>query len=464
MPGLAAFRPHLGTLLAEFAASHRVPGAVCGVLLDGETAVAAHGLANVATGVEATADTLFQIGSLSKLYTTTLVLQAHSAGVLALDEPVRSQLQEFSVGDPGATLEITPRHLLTHTSGIAGDHLLNTGANDDALQRYVATLAALGQAHAPDESYSFCNTGFGVLGRMIELCTGGSFDRSLRRRLTRPLGCGATLTLPQHLLLRRVAAGHNQRPGGEPVRQPRWTLTRANGPMGGIVSTAEDVLAFARMHLESGVAADGSEIVPAAAVELMTEPHLDTPVPGEQQALGWTVRRWSDAVCLGQDSDTWGQRAFLRVVPSRDFALCLLTNSPLGAALARDLVPRVAADLLDLDATPAWAAKPAPDPAEPVADVERFVGTYARLHQRIVVTADDTGTLTLTVEPSGVLAALGSRQEVVTLRPLDPDAGVFELTDPATGVAQVAVFDHGTDARDACRAVHLDGRFHRRWT
>src|SRR5918992_377443 len=103
MPGIAATRDHLGTLLAEVAGSHGVP--------------------NVATGIEVTPDTLFQVGSLTKLYTTTLVMQAHSAGVLALDEPVRSQLQEFSVGDPGATLEITPRHLLTHTSGIAGDHL-----------------------------------------------------------------------------------------------------------------------------------------------------------------------------------------------------------------------------------------------------------------------------------------------------------------------------------------------------
>ncbi|HEY8524249.1 MAG TPA: serine hydrolase domain-containing protein [Acidimicrobiales bacterium] len=472
MPGLAAFRSHLGTLLAEQAGSLRLPGAVCGVLLDGETVIATHGLANVATGVEVTADTLFQIGSLSKLYTTTLVLQAHSAGVLALDEPVRSQLQEFSVGDPGATLEITPRHLLTHTSGIAGDHLLDTGANDDALQRYVATLAALGQAHAPDESYSFCNTGFGVLGRMIEVCTGGTFDRSLRRRLTRPLGCTTTLMLPQHLLLRRVAVGHVQRPGEEPTRQPRWTLTRANGPMGGIVATAEDVLTFARMHLESGVAVDGTEIVPPAAVELMAEPHLDTPIPGERQALGWTVWQWGDATCLGQDADTFGQRAFLRVVPSRGFALVLLTNSPLGATLARGLVPRVAADLLDLDATPALAGPgtsgaagaAAADPGAPLPDAERFAGTYARLHQRIVVAADPEGpTLTATIEPSGVLAKLGSRHAEVRLRPLDPERGVFALTDPATGVDELAVFDRG-DGTDPCRTLHLDGRLHRRWT
>ena len=464
MSGIAAYRPQLGALLAEVASSHGLPGAVVGVLLGGETAIAAHGVANVATGVDVTPDTLFQIGSLSKLYTTTLVVQAHSAGVLALDEPVRSQLQEFSVGDPGATLEITPRHLLTHTSGIAGDHLLDTGANNDALQRYVATLPALGQAHAPDESYSFCNTGFGVLGRMVEVATGGSFDRALRRRLTRPLGVGSTLMLPQHLLLRRVAVGHVQRPGEQPVRQPRWTLSRANGPMGGIVATAEDVLAFARMNLESGVAADGTEVVPPAAIELMCEPHVDTPIPGEQQALGWTMRRWDGEACLAQDADTFGQRAFLRVVPSRDFALCIMGNSPMAAAAAEDLIPRLAADLLDLDVAPAWAREPAPTAAgngtvETVADIEPFLGTYNRLHQRIVVTEGEGG-LVMSVEPSGVLAQLGARSEAIPLRPLDLSTGTFELTDPATGVAQVAVFDDGVDV---ARAIHLDGRLHRRW-
>ena len=61
-----------------------------------------------ATGVEVTPDTLFQLGSISKLYTATLVLQAQAAGLVSLDEPVRAQLQEFSVADPGATIEITP--------------------------------------------------------------------------------------------------------------------------------------------------------------------------------------------------------------------------------------------------------------------------------------------------------------------------------------------------------------------
>ena len=135
MGGMATYRARLEQLLAERADAYGVPGAVAGVLLDDELILVAWGVANVGTGVEVTTDTLFQIGSITKIYTATLLSQVAGAGVVSLDEPVRAQLQEFAVADPGATLEITPRHLLAHTSGMHGDHLIDTGWNSDALER-----------------------------------------------------------------------------------------------------------------------------------------------------------------------------------------------------------------------------------------------------------------------------------------------------------------------------------------
>jgi CubicO group peptidase (beta-lactamase class C family) len=401
-----------------------------------------------------TPDTLFQIGSITKLYTTTLLLQAQAAGVLALDEPVRAQLQEFSVADPGATIEITPRHLVTHTSGIEGDHLTDTGWNEDALQRYVATLAALGQIHPTDEAYSFCNTGFGVAGRLLEVATGEHFDRVLRRRLTRPLGCAATVTLPQHALLHRVAAGHVQKAGHEAKRQSRWALTRSNGPMGGVMAPAAELLAFARVHVDEGRAADGSDLLPPASVEEMQRPQVESPFPGEEQALGWTIRRWGDLTCLGQDADTMGQRASLRIVPEADFAVCVLTNSPTGAAVIGELIPRVVADLLEVDArvgTPA-AGIAASDPA-------RYVGRYERLHQHVEVTEGPDG-LVATTEPSGVLGKLGVSPATIALDPFDPETGAFRGVDPLTGATLFVVFSG--EREGAARSLHLEGRLHRR--
>jgi CubicO group peptidase (beta-lactamase class C family) len=452
-----AYARRLEDLLAELGTRHGVPGAVCGVLSGAETTVATWGVANTTTGVEVTPDTLFQLGSLSKLYTTTLLLQAQAAELVSLDEPVRAQLQEFSVADPGATIEITIRHLVTHTSGIEGDHLVDTGWNDDALQRYVATLTGLGQIHPPDETYSFCNTGFGVAGRLLEVATGDHFDRVLRRRLARPLGCDATLTLPQHALLYRVAAGHAHAPGGAAARQPRWSLARSNGPMGGVMAPAADLLTFARLHLEEGRAADGADLLAPAAVATMQEPQVESPLPGEEQALGWTVRRWGPLTCLGQDADTIGQRAFLRVVPQRRFALCVLTNSPPGAALARELIPRVAADLLEVDASP--VAPPAS--GAPALDPGRLRGSYERLHQRVdVIVEPDTNTLVANTEPSGVLGALGIEPLRLELRPLDPETGSFVARDPRTDVDEVVVFAWSGEA-DAS-GVYVDGRLHRR--
>jgi CubicO group peptidase (beta-lactamase class C family) len=451
-----AYARRLGDLLAELGSRHGVPGAVCGVLSGDRTTVATWGVANKATGVEVTPDTLFQLGSLSKLYTTTLLLQAQAAGLVSLDEPVRAQLQEFSVADPGATIEITLRDLVTHTSGIEGDHLVDTGWNDDALQRYVATLGSLGQIHPPEETYSFCNTGFGVAGRLLEVATGDHFDRVLRRRLARPLGCRATLTLPQHALLHRVAVGHVHAPGGSATRQQRWSLARSNGPMGGVMAPAVDLLTFARLHVEEGRGPDGTDLLVPAAIAEMQEPQVESPLPGEDQALGWTVRRWGPLVCLGQDADTIGQRAFLRVVPERRFALCVLTNSPPGAALARELIPRIASDLLDVDASPVVAAAAA-SPLDP----ERLSGSYERLHQRVDVALDaDTGSLVASTEPSGVLGTLGIEPMRLQLRPLDPKAGTFLALDHRAGIDEVVVFAWSDDA-DAS-GIYIDGRLHRR--
>ncbi|HEX6420164.1 MAG TPA: serine hydrolase domain-containing protein [Acidimicrobiales bacterium] len=465
MPDLAAYRARLDEHLASLAAEHGVPGAACGVLVGDESAVATYGVANVATGAPVGPATLFQLGSITKVYTATLVMQAVGARVISLDEPVRSVLQEFSVADPAATIEITPRHLLAHTSGIQGDHLIDTGWNDDALARYVATLAGLGQLHPTGAAYSFCNTGYGVLGRLLEVTTGDHFDRALRRRLTRPLGCRATLTLPQHALLHGVAAGHVQAPGGAPTRQPRWVLTRSNGPMGGIMAPPGEVLALARMHLRGGRGADGHDLLSPAGAEAMQHPHASGAVPGEHAALGWTVRRWGDLTCLGQDADTFGQRALLRVVPERDLAVCAMTNSPAGAPVIHGLVERVAADLLGVEPAhldplaglPADAARVSPGDATPLA------GTYARLHQRIAVTVDGDR-LHLATEPSGVLRALGvgSADLAMSLAGRSGDGCVVAAgTDPASGLQETAAFVPEAGGRPA--GLYLQGRFHRLW-
>ena len=169
--------------LVELMAAHRVPGATPGILDDGKVTVAGAGVLSKATGVEVTPDSLFQIGSITKVWTATLVLQLVDEGGLDLDAPVADVLPGFRVADPEVSRTVTTRHLLTHTSGIDGDVFTDTGRGDGCIARYVDGLADVGQNHPLGATWSYCNSGFVVCGRIVEHLTGLTWDAALRERL-----------------------------------------------------------------------------------------------------------------------------------------------------------------------------------------------------------------------------------------------------------------------------------------
>src|SRR5437773_14756 len=178
------FQKRLDDLIAE----HKVPGASLGIVLGDESLELASGVVNLNTGVETTTDTLFQIGSITKVYTATLVMQLVDEGLVSLDAPVRTYLPELKLPDEADAQAITVRHLLTHTSGIEGDHFVNTGRGDDCLERFVETCATLPQVFAPGRMFSYCNAGFVLLGRVVEKLRGETFDEVLKTKLLEPLG------------------------------------------------------------------------------------------------------------------------------------------------------------------------------------------------------------------------------------------------------------------------------------
>src|SRR5688572_17638464 len=164
-------------------AEKKIPGAVLGVLRGDDVSVFAAGVANRNTGIEVTDDTVFQIGSITKVWTATLVMMLVDEGVLDLDEPVVTYLPEFRVADPDVTKTVTLRHLLSHSSGIGGDHILDTAPGADNLERYVETITELGQEPELAATMSYSNTGYSVAGRIIETVTGKGWDQVMRDRI-----------------------------------------------------------------------------------------------------------------------------------------------------------------------------------------------------------------------------------------------------------------------------------------
>ena len=142
-------------------------------------------------------------------------MQLVDEGLADLDAPVVEVLPELRLADPDVTKHVTLRHLLNHTSGIDGDVFTDTGRGDDCIERYVELLGEQTQNHPLGATWSYCNAGFSVLGRVIEKLTGKTWDEALRERLFTPLQMEHAITLPEEALLHAAAVGHVTQDGAE---------------------------------------------------------------------------------------------------------------------------------------------------------------------------------------------------------------------------------------------------------
>ena len=412
-----------------------VPGAVLGVSHRGERVLVAAGVAGLRNPQPVSTATIFQLGSISKVYTATLLLAI--AGPEILGRRVAELLPEAEWMDE----EIEVHHLLTHSSGLGGDHFADTGRGDEALARYVCELAALARdvPLAPGSRYSYCNSGFAVLGRLIEVLSGESYDAALRTRLLDPLGAGATVTLAEDAIMHPVALGHNRR-GREPLRaDDAWNFSRACNPLGGVCASAGDLLSFAELHLRDGRTADGTAVLDPDTTRLMRRRHLETPpltLPSAR-GLGWGIFDWEGAELVGHDGETLGQIASLRVHPDEQLALVVLTNAiPDGDEITRALAEAVLEPWGLVHPTIAVPAGDAPFDPSP------YLGRYRNLDAIFDVDAAEQG---LTVSARTIAQGLEDNTEVTRLVPLGD--GAFVDAKPERHTRAVRFDDPGPDGR-----------------
>ncbi len=394
--------PELERLVADGMARYHVPGVAIGIIHDGASEAAGFGVTSVDDPLPVDADTLFQIASISKTITATTLMRLVERGSLDLAAPVRRYLPAFQLADEDVAARATLRHLVTHTSGWEGDCFEDFGQGDDALARYVAAMRGLEQVTPLGEVWHYSNSSFALLGRLIEVATGATYEAAVRELVLAPLGLTRSCFSAAEAITHRVAAGHvivDERPV---VARP-WAFPRATTPAGGIVSTVHDLLRYARFHLGDGRADDGTRLLTADALARMRAPLAEADL-GRSIGIAWFLRDIAGVRFAFHGGVAIGQQGILMLAPERSFAIAVQTNSARGGLLHQSVTTWAQAHYLGVRA-------PEPTFVElPRARLLEYAGRYtAALSDAELALAD------------GALAYRSHSHNVLKVEPPPPD-------------------------------------------
>ncbi|WP_202873384.1 serine hydrolase domain-containing protein [Kribbella capetownensis] len=339
-------------------AKYAIPGVGLGLWYRGREYVRGFGVTSVDTQAPVTADTVFRIGSTTKTFTATAIMRLVERGRIHLDAPVRRYLPDFTTSDPSVAARVTVRQLLNHSAGWQGDYFLDTGQGDDALAQYVAGMTQVPQLTPLGKVFSYNNAAIGIAGRILEVVTGKPYESALRELVVDPLGLAHSRYFRSELAGFSIAASHNI-VDGKPVVEPAFdAMPRSLHAAGGLISSAHDQLRYARYHL-------GHSGFPHLLTDRSRRAMQSDPGPGgtlfvELNGVGvsWMLRPTAEGPTVVQHGGDWsGQHSGFLMVPERDFAITLLTNSESGPSLVAELFAddwalREFADVSNLRAVP----------------------------------------------------------------------------------------------------------------
>jgi CubicO group peptidase (beta-lactamase class C family) len=322
-------------------------GLALGVIRDGRLSFfRGHGLADIAMRTPITEDTIFRIGSITKLLTSIAVMQLVERGLVDLDAPASDYLRAYELvrAEPGFR-PTTLRHLLTHTSGIPevrGITDLLRGAFTPSGGRPATLSVRVGEPMPslaeyyrdglrvvvePGTAFAYCNHGFATLGQIIEDVSGVPLQRYLREHLFEPLGMTGSELRRSRRVLPRLATGYVLRGDGpRAVPDREWIDAGA----GGVYATTRDIARFAAALLAGG-GNDYGRVLDPRTLATMFEPHFqpDPRIPG--MGLGFFRHDVGGHHVVGHDGILPGFNSALLVAPDDGLGVVAFTNGSSGA-------------------------------------------------------------------------------------------------------------------------------------
>ena len=392
----AAVQP-VFTRLDEFITRHMRETGAPGMTLalanrDGLIRVSTYGYADMKAGARVVPETMFEIGSISKSFVSLTLMQLRDEGKLDLNKPIVEYLPWLKINSKFAA--ITTHHILSHSAGLPGAPLLL-----DAL------LSELWTSWEPGKRFLYSNTGYNILGFLIEAIDKRPFAEALRARMLTPLGMSASSPIITDDLRKMMAIGYEPLNEGKPffvngpLAEAQWL--EVDIAAGSVASTPADMAKYIRMLLNRGALPKG-RLISEESFALFTKPAIDSPYRGEPASYGYGL--WvSDIAGHTRLRHTGGMVAF-----SSSIDVDLTGNIGAFASVNANLrgyrpvaVTKYAVELFNASADgkplpEAPAPPPSPDEVKNAAD---YAGTYTSLDGKKLELAAEGNKLVL-VQPN----------------------------------------------------------------
>jgi D-alanyl-D-alanine-carboxypeptidase/D-alanyl-D-alanine-endopeptidase len=304
---------------------HQGVGMVVGVIDNRGRRVIAFGRSDASDSRPLDGETVFEIGSISKVFTSLLLEDAVRRGELTLDDPASRFAPQGAVIPQSDGRQIALVDLSTHTSGLPGDVVDWSAVKDPAqpfagydLDRLFHFVGQVKLSHAPGAAYDYSNVGGALLGQLLALKAGEPYGQLVRNRITLPLRMNATSLTPAAEA--RIAIGHDAA-----LKSVAPFDAEALDPAGGLRSTADDMLTF--LGAELGYVK--TPLAPALRAQWNTvrRPSIN---PRIQVALGWHVTLRPEGEIIWHNGGTPGFRAFAGFNPKTGVGVVVLSNANTG--------------------------------------------------------------------------------------------------------------------------------------
>ncbi len=295
---------------------NQIPGLALKVIRDGtETKTAAYGFANLELKSPARVETVLEIGSLTKQFTAACILLLAQDGKLSIDDKISQHLTD----PPPGWSNITIRHLLTHTSGIRN----YTGLNGFELTKhltqaqFIKAIGAQRMDFAPGEQAKYCNSGYNLLGFIIENVSGKNYWAFLAERIWGPLGMNSSTNRDPVIIVPNRADGYIRKKGA--LRNRDSDLTDVFSA-GAIVSTVGDLAKWnAALDTEK-------PLNTSSKTQMWTASKLNDGKE-TQYGFGWRIGQVDGHKNIGHSGSTSGFSASLQRFPDDKLTVIVLCNS-----------------------------------------------------------------------------------------------------------------------------------------